>query len=194
MKSKPVPGSLFSLLVRNYLLFTLTLLLIAGGIFLLWNTWLDRLFRPADWSGLMADPALAAGSYERLDRYTGNTGSAFAVYDGDSMLIYTSDAGFDPICTADELACVPAWDEDTMVSTFEQTGADGTPRYLVLRQSISTGKVETVVLDEYFQVIFGEPTDGRMDYTPGSLPTCPGGGFPAAPSSGEAISARTAHL
>lgn len=178
MKSKPVPGSLFGLLVRNYLLFTLTLLLIAGGIFLLWNTWLDRLFRPADWSGLMADPALAAGSYERLDRYTGNTGSAFAVYDGDSMLIYTSASGFDPICTADELACVPAWDEDTMVSTFEQTGVDGTPRYLVLRQSISTGKVETVVLDEYYQVIFGEPADGRMDYTPREFAYLSGRRFP----------------
>ena len=80
MKSKPVPGSLFGLLVRNYLLFTLTLLLIAGGIFLLWNAWLDRLFRPADWSGLMSDPALISGNYERLDRYVGSTGSAFAVW------------------------------------------------------------------------------------------------------------------
>ena len=178
MKSKPVPGSLFGLLVRNYLLFTLTLLFIAGGIFLLWNAWLDRLFRPADWSGLMSDPALISGNYERLDRYVGSTGSAFAVYDEESMLIYTSADGFDPVCTYDELSCVPVWDGDTMVNTFEQTGADGTPRYLVLRQSLSTGKVETVVLDDYFQVIFGEPVDGRMDYTPREFSYLSGRRFP----------------
>ena len=99
MKNKSVPGSLFGLLVRNYLLFTLTLLVIVGGIFSLWDQWLTRLYQPADWAGLMADSALSSGNYQSLTRYTGDTGSAFAVYDGDGLLVYSSDLGFDPLCT-----------------------------------------------------------------------------------------------
>ena len=59
-----MPGSLFGLLVRNYLLFTLTLLAMAGVVFALWSSWLDSLYQPADWNSLLSDPALAAGDYE----------------------------------------------------------------------------------------------------------------------------------
>ena len=165
MKSKPVPGSLFGLLVRNYLLFTLTLLAITGGIFLLWNLWLERLYQPADWAGLMADPALAAGEFDKLDRYTRDGGSAFGVYDGDGVLIYASAGAFDPICTEGELSCVPLWDANVIVRTFEQTGRDGAPRYLVLRQSADTGEVDTLVLDQNYQVIFGGANEEKTSYT-----------------------------
>ena len=50
MKNKAASGTLFSLLVRSYLLFTLTLLLIAAGLFWLWNTNLDRVYQPSDWN------------------------------------------------------------------------------------------------------------------------------------------------
>lgn len=74
MKNKPLRGSLFSLLAKNYLLFTLTLLAIAGGVFVLWNTWLGWLFQPADWGAALADPALTGESYEQLRHYMGHTG------------------------------------------------------------------------------------------------------------------------
>lgn len=178
MKNKPVPGSLFGLLVRNYLLFTLTLLAIAGGIFLLWNSWLDRLYQPADWTGLMEDPALTAGNYDRLTRYTGDIGSAFAVYDGDGMLIYASAESFDPICTQGELVCVPLWDENLQISTFEQPGQDGSPRYLLVRQSATSGTVDTMVLDENYQVVFGPSPDGKTVYTPQEFQYLSGRRFP----------------
>ena len=49
MKNERVPGSLFGLLARNYLLFTLTLLAMAAGVFFLWNSWLNSLYSPANW-------------------------------------------------------------------------------------------------------------------------------------------------
>ena len=66
MKNKAASGTLFSLLVRSYLLFTLTLLLIAAGLFWLWNANLDRVYQPSDWNGLLQDSALTAGSYQAL--------------------------------------------------------------------------------------------------------------------------------
>ena len=176
MKNKPVSGSLFGLLVRNYLLFTLTLLTIAGGIFLLWNLSLERLYQPADWAGLMADPALTAGEFDKLDRYAGTSGSAFAVYDGDGFLIYASAGEFDPICNQGELACVPQWDAGIVVRTFEQTGRDGAPYYLVLRQS-SADTVDTLVLDQNYQVVFGgEKT--KTVYSPQEFAYLSGRRFP----------------
>ena len=49
MKNNLLRGSLFELLAKNYLLFTLTLLAIGGSVFWLWNTWLDEIYRPGDW-------------------------------------------------------------------------------------------------------------------------------------------------
>ena len=54
---------LFSLLVKNYLLFTLVLLLLAGGIYWVWDRQFERLLTPVDWDALLWDPALEQGRY-----------------------------------------------------------------------------------------------------------------------------------
>ena len=180
MKSKPVPGSLFSLLVRNYLLFTLTLLVIAGGLFRLWDKQLERLYQPPDWAGLMADGGLASGDYQRLARYIGDTGSSFAVYDGEGLLIYASGSGFDPVCTPDELSCVQPWDADTAVTTFTQSNGDKGSRYLVIRQSMADGSVDTMVLNSSYEVIFGGLEEGKTVYTPQEFLYLSGKRFPDA--------------
>ena len=102
MKNKASSGTLFRLLVRSYLLFTLTLLLIAGGVFCLWNFSLDRAYQPSDWDSLLRDPALAAGNYQDLSRYLRREQDAFAVYDGSGRQIYASAQGFDEAYTAGE--------------------------------------------------------------------------------------------
>ena len=180
MKNKPASGSLFGLLVRNYLLFTLTLLAIAGGIFFLWDRWLAQLYQPADWPGLMADGALASGDYERLARYTGDTGNAYAVYDEDGLMIYASDSGFDPVCTVGELACVQSWDADTVINTYELSRSSGGSRHLVIRQSMTTGQVDIMVLDASYQVVFGGLEAGRTAYTPQEFLYLSGRRFPSA--------------
>ena len=169
MKNKPLRGSLFSLLAKNYLLFTLTLLAIAGGVFVLWNTWLGWLFQPADWGAALADPALTGESYEQLRHYMGHTGSAFAVYDASGQLVYASADGFDAAYTAQELSCVPVYGGSSVVDAYELP-TDGGQRYLFIRhqyRSDGTTALEAVmILDQDYQVVFGGFEDGKRAYTP----------------------------
>lgn len=169
MKNKPLRGSLFGLLAKNYLLFTLTLLAIAGGVFILWNTWLGFLYQPADWGAALADPALAEERYEQLRRYTGHTGSAFAVYDEAGQLIYASADGFDAAYTAEELACVPMYGGSSVVDAYELP-TDGGQRYLFIRHQYrgdgTTALEAVMILNQDYQVVFGGFGDGKQSYTP----------------------------
>ena len=55
MKRNKAAGSLFGLLAGHELLFMLTLLVLAGAVFLAWDAALTDLYRPADWDALLAD-------------------------------------------------------------------------------------------------------------------------------------------
>ena len=86
MKSNKNSGSLFRLLARSYLLFTLTLLIIVGGIFTLWNHYLNSLYAPSDWMAMLTDQALSEGKYDSLRHYLSNSGDSFGVYDSLSLI------------------------------------------------------------------------------------------------------------
>ena len=121
MKNKSVRGSLFTLLARNYLLFTLTLLAMAAVVFALWNAWLDSLYQPPDWDGLLKSPALSSGDYDALRRHLGRDGNDFAVYDGSGALIYATGSGFDAQCEPEELGLVQLWDSAEEINVYELT-------------------------------------------------------------------------
>ena len=180
MKNKRLPGSLFGLLVRNYLLFTLTLLAIAGGVFCLWNASVSRLYRFTDWDALMGDPALYAEDYDSLRPYLSGRGDAFAIYDGAGTLLYASADGFDAACTPEELACVPLWSSNTGVDAFEQTGEDGAIRRLVVRYTYQQDgqTMDVMVLDQDYQVLYGGLEPGKDAYTPGEYQYLTGRRFP----------------
>ena len=170
MKNKSARGSLYSLLVRNYLLFTLTLLVMAGVVFLLWNSWLNSLYQPANWNALLSDPALSDGDYESLRRYLGRAGNDFAVYDNDGTLVYASGSGFDSQCTPSELGFVPLWGGSEEISVYELTGWQGEePRCLLVRRLFGLDgtpeQTDTMVLDGNLQVVYGGFGDGRTGYT-----------------------------
>ena len=59
---KKASGGLFGLLARQYLLFTLTLLLIGAALFSLWDWYTARQYQATDWGALLADEALAHGA------------------------------------------------------------------------------------------------------------------------------------
>ena len=168
MKNKPLRGSLFALLAKNYLLFTLTLLAIGGSVFVLWNIWLGSLYQPADWGAALSDPALTAGSYDQLSRYTGHTGSAFAVYDAAGTRVYASAGGFDAAYSAEELACIPEYGASSMVDAYELP-SNGQPRYLFIRHQYradgTTALEGVMILDQDYQVVFGGFEDGKRSYT-----------------------------
>ena len=100
MKNKRSPGGLFGLLARSYLLFTLTLLVIIAGVFILWGIYIAQVYAPMNWESLLQDPALAAGDFSALEGHLGKSGSSFAVYDQRGRLTYASADDFDPQLSA----------------------------------------------------------------------------------------------
>ena len=168
MKNNLLRGSLFGLLAKNYLLFTLTLLIIGGSVFLLWNTWLDGIYRPVDWNALMRSDALSQGDYESLSAFLSGDGNAFAVYDSGGRLVYASAGDFDPAYTAGELSCIPLYHDTTVTDAYETAAEDGSPRYLLIKHRYESGsptEVATMLLDENYRVIFGGFDDGRTSYS-----------------------------
>ena len=81
MKNKKHGGTLFALLARHYLAFTLALLAIAFGLYELWSWRLGTYFSGADVTGMFSADALLDERYAslRAPRYLG-TGGAFALY------------------------------------------------------------------------------------------------------------------
>ncbi|OUN06219.1 two-component sensor histidine kinase [Flavonifractor sp. An92] len=167
MKNKQLSGSLFGLLARNYLLFTLTLLTIAAGLFLLWNNRIYRLYYPVDWESVRTDSALEEGDYQRLERLLGDNG-ALAVYDGEGKLLYASRDDFDAWYTPGELSCIRAYGSTRLIDSYDVAGNGSGPRYLLVLHTYTESASEAVkvmALDEDYQVVFGGLGDGRTGYT-----------------------------
>ena len=170
MKSKKkLSGSLFGLLARSYLLFTLTLLIIAGGIFLLWNNYLASFYALSDWTSLLADPALSEGKYDSLRRYLSNGGDSFAVYDSSGRLVYASTGDYDPSYTQQELSCIPRYGSNILIDSYDMTQHKSSASYLVIKHTFADDdheeSVDLMALDENFHVILGGLQDGKDHYT-----------------------------
>lgn len=170
MKNKKLSGSLFGLLARSYLLFTLTLLAIAGGIFLLWNNYLASFYATSDWTGLLADPALSQGNYDNLRRYLGSSRDSFGIYNDSGELIYASTQDYDPSYTQQELSCIPRYGSNILIDSYDMTQHKSNASYLIIKHTFGEDahekSVELMALDQNFNVIFGGLQDGRNHYTP----------------------------
>ena len=169
MKNKAPSGTLFRLLVRSYLLFTLTLLLIAAGLFWLWNESLNRAYHPSDWDGLLHDPALSAGTYQELEHYLKAGQDAFAVYDSAGRQVYASGEGFDSSYTAGELDCIPVYGTASVIDTYDKLQKNGALLHLLIKTSyaddIAASSPDIMALDQEYRVLFGGFGDGRTSYT-----------------------------
>lgn len=168
MKAEPGKESrLFALLVKNYLLFTLTLLLIAAGIYLLWDLRLNRLLDPYDWDSLIADSRLVRGDYDGLSR--GLPGdNAFSVWDGSGREVYCSHPDRCAGLTAAELACVSPYDGSYYIEAIPERDTAGRTRYRVLRYTLEDGMTrvqDEMLLDDRFQVLSGSLIPGQTTYT-----------------------------
>lgn len=169
LKAEPHRDSgLFGLLVRNYLCFTLTLLLIAAGIYLLWDHQLNRLLDPFDWDGILTDDRLAAGDYDALARRLKGSDNAFSVLDGNGAVLYQSDPEVCVTLTPAELACVSPYDGSYYIEAFPERDADGNTRYRVLRYTLADGMTDIdaeLLLDAQFRVLSGSLVPGQTAYT-----------------------------
>ena len=179
MKSKKHSGSLFALLARSYLLFTVTLLVMAAVVFGLWNWRLSRLVQPVDWDAILRDERLLSGDYESLGRLFSTGDTDFAVYNEDGILVYSSNLGFELLYTEGELACVQEYGDASSIDAFEKTEEDGSLRYLLIRYTYAeTGEMaalDIMALDEEYRVVFGGFGDGRTEYTPREYQILSGG-------------------
>lgn len=159
---------LFALLVKNYLLFTLVLLFLAGGVYWLWNQQFERLLVLVDWDAVLSDQALEQENYDALSKYLRGSSDGFAVLDENGAELYRAGTVPAPL-TAGELACVARYDSDEFLDAFPQTDG-GDVSYRVLRTRITEdGTTEItgdMALDADFQVLSGELVPGKTAYTP----------------------------
>lgn len=162
-------SGLFFLLAKNYLLFTVTLFLITGSVYFMWDSYVESLYESDDWNGLLADEALTEGNYKKLRRYLSNRGSAFAVLDAFGNVLFSSDAGFVPDFTEEELSFVQEFDTDTYMETFYDYDENGEIYYLIIAlQTDEEGfvrKTADVVLDKDLRVVSGGLHQGKQRYT-----------------------------
>lgn len=166
MKNKKHGGTLFALLARHYLAFTLALLAIAFGLYELWSWRLGTYFSGADVTGMFSADALLDERYAslRAPRYLG-TGGAFAVYDGGGALLYRSDGDFAAL-TAGELGCIPEYGSDSYYDVLEFTDRSGARFYRILRAAYDGGTAEeAMVLDSALRVVSGGLSAGKTAYT-----------------------------
>ena len=180
---------LFALLVKNYLLFTLVLLFLAGGVYWLWDRQFERLLNPVDWDALLEDYALTEGRYEELDRYLHGAGNGFAVLDETGAELYRAGDMPDPL-TPGELACVPFYGDTEYLDAFpEAEGGDVHYRVLRtrLREDGSSEITGDMALDGDFRVLSGRWTRARRSTPPGNTPSCPATTRPTAPCTGTSL-------
>ena len=158
---------LFALLVKNYLLFTLVLLFLAGGIYWLWERQFDRLLNPVHWDALVTDPALEQEQYPALEEYLSGAGNGFSVVDETGSELYRAGT-MPPPLTPGELDCVAGYMSDEYLEVFPEAG-DGPARYRVLRTRLrEDGSAEItgdMALDGSYRVLSGALTPGKTAYT-----------------------------
>ncbi len=182
MKNNKRSGSLFRLLARSYLLFTLTLLMISGGIFSLWNHYLNSSYVPSDWIAMLSDPALTEGKYDSLRHYLSNSGDSFGVYDSNGKLVYASTEDFDSSYTQQELSCLPQYGSNVLIDSYDLSQHKSNVSYLLIKHTFQsdTGEesVDLMALDQNYQVLLGGLQDGKTSYTPREYQLLTGSRYP----------------
>lgn len=159
---------LFALLVKNYLLFTLVLLFLAGGVYWLWDRQFDRLFPFVDWDALISDPDLWQGNYAALTKYLRGSSDGFAVLDENGTELYRAGTVPEPL-TAGELACVRLYGSEEFIDAFPENDG-GEVHYRVLCTRVWEEGIAEITadmaLDADFRVLSGELIPGKSAYTP----------------------------
>ncbi len=169
MKRNKHKGSLATLLAKNYLAFTLALIVIFLGNHWIWNTWVtEKLMRP-DINGLVQSPEFLSAQYKNVnvERYLGE-GSAFSVLDDTMQVRYQSSKDLPLIHTKEELEYVPSYDAKYYTDSVYFRTKDGKSRTLLIRNYLNTTQptdADIILLDENFHVLEGEFEPGKTTYT-----------------------------
>ncbi len=167
MKESKRNSSLAALLARNYLGFTLTLLLIVLGVYALWSGSTETLLSTGYPAELTSSADLRAGRFDRVAAALPKW-MAFAVLSGDGQAVYRSDASLPAAFTAGELSCLAEYGSSTYYEAVSFTAPDGETEILVSRtiyEDDGSSTQSSMLLDADHRVLSGGFEAGRASYT-----------------------------
>lgn len=158
-----------SLLTRYYLTFTIVLILIFGGAYLLWNTYYETLLRSSDVEGMLSSSTFMDGRYQEVNvvKYLGASGG-FSIIDEDGNTIYSSTSLIPIISNQDTLLCVPEYNADIYLESISLRTTDGEQRFIITQETYNGSELTqatAVMLDCDGHVLEGELHPGKKAYT-----------------------------
>lgn len=164
--------SLYELLVKNYIIFTLVLIFLMILIRSV-ETLIEQSIIQPPRAGrpIGKQELLASGEYEKLNlkKLLGSTGY-FEVLDGDGSVIYSDFADSHEDYTSMEIFCIPEYNSSHLFSSTEYTMEDGSRQTLVTEriQEKDTGyqaDIGYMILDEKLKVIQSSLSFSRDEFT-----------------------------
>lgn len=164
---KKIRGSFFSLLLRNYLGFTLAIAVAAGLIFTLANMDFNQRMQGLDGTDMQKYlPALQAGRYTRFPtrRLLGRKGY-IQVVDSAGRTVYKTTGAPDNPFTPQQIACVPAYQKNTYIAVTEQEAVDGQSYIMVTRNSLYEANYaaqEVALFDDWHNLVYGQLPGGAV--------------------------------
>lgn len=169
MKNNSSSDKLVVVLARDFLAFTVTMILILAFVFMLNSKYYNWLSRFPDYESIMADRELLEGKYEEINvsKYLGNKGS-IAVTDDEGKILYKSSNIFPRDFKKSELELIQLYDDMSYIESEELIRADGSKELLIVKYDYDHNgnyTEETMVLDENYNVKIGGFDDGRKSYT-----------------------------
>ena len=174
MKKNKLNGSLFILLARYFVLFSIVIFAIALGVYAMWSMYYETQYQIADINGLMNSKGLANGNYEKVKTksYLGSDGD-FAILDKDGKVIYKSGPSIKTDYTQDEMGYIVEYDAISYIQNVDYHDDNGERRYLILQvtpdganeQGVNVEDV-VIILDENLNVISGSLKNGKSHLTP----------------------------
>lgn len=152
--------SLYILLIKNYIIYTLVMVLLMLGIYFFELLVEESIIQsPKVHKPLGGQELLKAGEYEKLDlkELLGSTGY-FEVLDESGLLIYSDYSGRNENYTKREIECIPEYNSHDIYTATVYSAEDGKEQTLVTKKSYEwdTGYKEDIfymVLDEKLKVI-----------------------------------------
>lgn len=174
-KYKTKDKSLYVLLVRNYVIFTLTMAVLMLVLYLVQDWTEQRIMQPPRrGESLKKEHLLRAGEYEKLSvkKMFGAAGY-FEVLNEELNVVF-SDGKESRQYSREELSYIPFYDTSLFYDATEYITDEGKKRILVTckRQELETGYEEHVsymILDDDYKVIFSTSNTGIEQFSPREL-------------------------
>lgn len=157
------------LFTKYYLLFTIALLVIFGGIYTMWNEYYNSLLSSQNIDTMFTSSSFRKGHYEDVNahKYLGISGG-FAVLDKNYNLIYSSNSTIPKIHSKDTLLCIPEHNSNTYWNSMSLQTSNGNTELIITQETYSNDqRIQTnaAILNSEGHVIEGRLHPNKESYT-----------------------------